>query len=459
MRDLNQRNTSPTFYLYTRDQVAQYLKNPFRYQKNLRNAVIYMYGASPHFRRLIQYFVGLSDLAYVIGPYKTDTYTAKPQTTRRNFRRVINLMSSMDVKNQFEKILTVCLREDVFYGTIWETTDSTIIQQLPSDYCEISVIEDNVLNVTFDFAYFDSNSQYLELYPEEFRRKYELYKKDPTVLRWQELDAPNSFAIKTNKDILGYAIPPFVGILRELFDLEDLKQLRMTKEEIENYALLVMNLGVDDDGNWKMDFDKAKSFYGNLANVLPEEIGAVLSPMPIDKISFERTHPGTISSVSDAEENLFTSAGVSSLLFNNSKASANALLLSIKADQAITYSIVKSLESMVNRFVHRHGFGKYFKVTFLDCSPFNRKEVGDSYLKAATYGLPTLSYYAASQGLSQDDLDGMNYLEDVVLDLKSRMKPLESSNTMSAAQEDAGRPHKDIGELTDSGEESRERDE
>lgn len=139
------------------------------------------------------------------------------------------------------------------------------------------------------------------------------------------------------------------------------------------------------------------------------------------------------------------------------------MLLSIKADQALTYSLVKSIESMVNRFVHRHNFGKYFKVTFLDVSIFNRKEYGEAMLKAATYGLPTLSYYAASQGLAQDDLDGMNFLEDEVLELKDRLRPLQSSSTLSAVDSESdgevGRPKSDIGDLTDAGEQSQERDE
>jgi len=320
LRDLNGNPTAPSFYLYTRDQIATYIKDPYRYEKQLRNAVIYMYAASPHFRRLIQYFVSLSDMAFVVSPYKVDTETANEKTLGRNYHRVLNLLESMDLKNAGEHMLTVCLREDVFYGTIRETSDSVIIQQLPSNYCAISTVEDNVLNVTFDFSYFDANSQYLPYYPEEFATKYRLYQKDMVNSKWQELDSPNSFAIKANKDILNYAVPPFVGILRELFDLEDYKGLRATKETIENYMLLVMQLGVDDDGNWTMDLDKAKKFFNNLTNVLPEEIGAVLSPMPINKIGFERTHPEAVSTVGDAEQELFTAAGVSSLLFNNAKA-------------------------------------------------------------------------------------------------------------------------------------------
>lgn len=229
-----------------------------------------------------------------------------------------------------------------------------------------------------------------------------------------------------------------------------------------------MRLGINSDGEWEMDFDKAKSFYSNLDSVLPEEVGAVLSPMDIQKISFEKSNTGDTDTIADAEQNLFTAAGVSTLLFNNDKASSNALLLSIKADQALTYGIVKSIEGVVNRFIQSYSYGKNFKVTFLDVSPYNRREMGDQYLKAAQYGFPTLSYYCASQGISQADMDCMEMLENDMLDLKNRFTPLKSSSTISSSSADAstgdskdesgaaGRPQKEDDELTDSGESSKE---
>ena len=51
-------------------------------------------------------------------------------------------------------------------------------------------------------------------------------------------------------------------------------------------------------------------------------------------------------------------------------------------------------------------------------------------------------------------MDCMNFLEDRVLGLKDRFTPLMSSATMSSS--DAGAPQKDIGELSDAGEISRE---
>lgn len=465
-RDMNNNTNTPMFSKYTKDQIAQYLENPYRYEQQLRKAVIYIYGASSHFRRLIQYFVGLSDLSYVVSPYRIDPRTANPKSIARNYRKTVNAMDMMNVRSQFPKILTVCMREDVFYGTIWTTNDNITIQQLPSDYCAISTIEGNVLNVTFDFSYFNSRKTLLPYYPKEFEKKYNIYAGDRN-LKWQELDSPTSFAIKCNNDILDYALPPLAGILREVYDLEDYKALKLTKTTLENYAMLVMKLGITETGEWQMDLDKAKDFWRNLDSVLPEEVGSVLSPMDISKISFERTNTGDSNTTADAEQNLFSAAGVSSLLFNNDKASSNALLLSIKADQAITFGIVKSIEDMVNRYIQAQSYGKNYKVTFLDCSPFNRKELGDMYLKACQNGLPFILKYAASQGMSQSDVDSMSFLENDVLGLTDMFKPLKTSSTLSKSDtntttetkgttDEGGAPTKDIGDLTDSGEKSQE---
>lgn len=475
-RDLNKHRYVPSFTRYSKDDIVKYLTNPQLYEKQLRNATAYIYGSSPHFRRIIQYFVGLTDLAYIVEPYKIDPKKANVRIVSNNYRKVLNTLSNMNIRTQIPKILTVCLREDVFYGTIHESADCITIQQLPSDYCAISSIEGNVLNVSFDFSYFDARPYALDYFPEEFRTKYEtIYRrrlvgkknitiKDREYLRWIELDSPTSFVVKCNTDILDYAIPPFAGLLREIYDIDDYSQMKLAKTALENYAMIAMRLPLDEEtGAWGIDYDKAVAFYSNLSNVLPEEVGSVLTPMELSKISFERSASKDTDTISEAEQNLFTAAGVSSLLFNNAKASANALLLSIKADQSITYGIVKSVEDVINRFIQSRSYGKYFRVTFLDCSTYNRKELGDAYLKAASYGLPTISMYAASQGLGQSELDSMSFLETEVLGLQDMFEPLRNSTQMSTkelesngATDEGGAPHKEVGDLTDSGEQSRE---
>lgn len=222
---------------------------------------------------------------------------------------------------------------------------------------------------------------------------------------------------------------------------------------------------MDDEGNWELDYDKAKEFWYNLSAVLPEEVGSVLTPMDLSKISFEKTHTGDTNEVADAEDSLYSASGISRLLFGGKLTSAHALLLSIKNDQAITYGIVKSIEDAINRYVQSLSYGKNWKVNFLDVSPYNREEMGAQYLKAASYGLPTISAYAASQGLGQAELDGMSFLETTVLNLPELFQPIRSSSQMSSSEvenkgatDEGGAPRKGTGELTESGEDKRERE-
>ena len=49
--------------------------------------MIYIYNASSHFRRLIQYLVGLTYWQYVIYPDKIDVTTAKPDTIRKQWQK------------------------------------------------------------------------------------------------------------------------------------------------------------------------------------------------------------------------------------------------------------------------------------------------------------------------------------------------------------------------------------
>lgn len=460
-RDLNSRTANAANPIYTKEQVINFLANPLRNETELIKSVRYIYSISTHFRRLVQYFASLSDFSYVITPHNVNPEKINEKTFKNNYRKTQDLLSLISPRTRFPIILTTCLMEDVFYGTFWITKDDVALQRLPSSHCKINSIEGGVCNVSFDFSYFDNNLELLEYYPPEFQAKYRQYKHDR--VKWVELDSPNSFAVKYNMETLDHAMPPFAGLLREIYDIEDYKQMKLAKTEVDNYAMVAMKIPMSDDGSWGIDLDKAKAFWSNLDAVTPPEVGTVLTPMDLDTIRFDRSGQGEMDNIHNAEQSLFTSAGVSSLLFNNEKASANALALSIKVDQAMTYSIVKNIECVVNRVVQSTNYGKNFKVQFLDVSMFNRKEAGDAYLKACQYGIPMVSYYCASQGLTQADMESLNFLENDVLNIKETFIPLRSStNTSSegldsmAPTDEGGRPPLEADEISESGEQNQE---
>lgn len=456
LRNKNNDVASPSFYKYTKSDILDYLKDPYKNEQKIRDAVIYMYGASPIFMRIVQYFASLNDFAYILTLDGVDTTIANKDKIRSDRNKCAQLLASLGAGTQLRDILVTCFREDVFYATSYLENNRIVIQRLPSDYCSITTIQDNVMNVTFDFSYFNGRrTVLLDYYPKEFKTKYEKYVTNRKDMRYQELDSPASFAIKANRDIKDYALPPLVGMLPSLYDLADYQELQLSKTELDNYALLVMKLGLV-NGAYELPEPQAKGFFQNLAGVLPSQVGAVMSPMSIDKIDFGDDTADRTAEVENAENAIFTAAGVSSLLFNNPKASSNALLLSIKADQALTYGVVQSIADALNRILKSYSFGKNFKVKFLDSSRFNRDELANQYAKGFQYGMPTISLYCSVLGLAPEDIDSMNFMENDVLELIDKFRPLSSSNTLSS-DDSAGRPTEAIGDLSDEGEESQEK--
>lgn len=453
-KDLNNSTRTQSFYQYSKNQIASFIKDPATNEQQLRDAVINLYNASSHFRRLIQYFVGLSDFSYVVVPTVFDDGDDL-EKAKENYKKTVTLLSGMNIKAQCPEILTVCFREDTYFCTAWVTKDTISLQKLDSNYCKIASSEGNVFNVSFDFSYFDTYPEELPQYPPEFASKYSQYQKDSTQ-KWIDLDVPYSFAIKCNTDFPTYSVPPFVGILREVYDLEDYKGLKLSKTELENYALLVMKLAINNNGEWAMDFEKAKEFWSNLDNVLPEQLGSVLSPMPIDKIDFDRSGTTETDKITESESHLWAAAGVSSQMFASNNTSARSLEISGMSDQALTWGVVSHIGVAINRILQKQSFAKNYALLFLDTSRYNRDAMAKSLASTIQYGFPVVNMLMACMGAEPLQTMGLNYLEGKLLDLPNNLVLLRSSNTISAGN-DAGRPETDDSEIADETERAREK--
>lgn len=195
-------------------------------------------------------------------------------------------LEKMNLRHEFSRALMVAFRDDVYYGYAWETNDSYTFQQLDADYCKISSIEDGVYNFAFNFSYFDSHRERLPNFPPEFTTMYSAYQKD-SGLKWQELSSENSICLKINEQTY-VPIPPFVSLFSALADIEDYRAISKDASEVNNYKALALEIPVGDDGTFLIDYDLCKEFYDMLCNVLPENIGAIMSPMKISSWDFEK---------------------------------------------------------------------------------------------------------------------------------------------------------------------------
>lgn len=455
LRDLTSNTqSSVTFSQYTKEQILTYLKSPQANAKNLRNASIYMFNNSSHYRRLIQYYAYLPSWKYVIAPVKLDGAKINKETVRKNYVKIINTVENMNLRHEMQKAALIALREGVFYGAIWSTNDSFFIQRINPDYCDLTSISDGCYVYAVDMSQIKEED--LKKYPPEFtnmRREYER-----TGQKYIEVPETISFCLKADETTT-YPFPPFASTLISLYDIEDYKGMLKTKAQISNYKALSMKIPLNKDGTPMFSYDIAYQYYQQAASVLPDYVGLIMSPMEIDSWDFEKS--GGVDDtdiVSEAEEEFWNSTGTSSLLFGNAKnTSSSALNLSIKADEDVAFALMEQCQRLINRYLKFISGSTKFKLQFLPITRYSEDKVIDYYKTGGTLGIPVKSYYAASIGLTPSDQYNMQILENEVLELHEKLIPLTSSYTQSS-DNSPGRPTNESNgdELSEAGEQTLE---
>lgn len=412
-------------------------------QWKLREISQILYAKSPEYQRLIRHFAEMALFAHVISPIKDIT---KLQATKvqKQYMSIAEQVQRMQLKHEMRKVLRTAFTEDVFYGYVHDDGKSFYIQRIDGEMCRITSVEDGVYNYSVNMNYFLKDERRLIGFADEIKQKYFKWKKtygeqqkiDPQIHMWNyvELDPQNTICIKVNEEMLEI-FPPFAGSFDAIYDIQAYKELRKTKEEIGNYMILSQQLPIrkdsDNNNDFMIDMDMMKYFHNMAADAVPENVGVITSPMPIQPVNFQR-ETGEQDGVAKATRDFWDGNGTSQLLFNADDSTSQGLMMSIKTDEEIVFALLSQIERWLNRFLgYKISGDLLFNVNILNVTHFNQDEVIDRYLNAGQYGLPVKSYLCASLGLEPIETINMAYLENEIFKYQEMFIPLFSSNTMS----------------------------
>lgn len=464
---------SKTYTIYSKESLRTYLKNPLsdNNSKNLRKLSQYLYVLSVQYRRLIAYFASMTDLtAYSVIPNVNMVEDNDDEKILSNYEESLKWLEKMNLPGQIFSILVTCWREDCSFNYIYyddsEETDvnSFLLMPLDPDYCRISSVNyDGTLNMAFDFSFFDSgsNAKYLEFWDKEFNKKYNSYKSD-NKLRWQELDPERTWVLKFNYDQNDRVIPPFAGLFEGLIDLIDLQAITSLKDKQSIYKLLVAKIdtitGAKDPDDFSIDLATAVDFYNKMVREVSDEtIGIVLSPMDITPINFEKSDTDDVNQISKSNSNLWEAAGVSQILDNEKLTGASAVRAAQILDGLYGHNpLLWQIQARVNRWLDFILPDNGMRVKYIDVTPYNKSEKITEIKDAASLGLPVKMQYAALLGISPLEAYSMAHLENNILKLQDNwMYPLQSSYTQANDGESGGQ-EKDVTNLTDEGDKTRD---
>lgn len=428
---------------FSRQFIMQWLKSPIANERNLREASRAAYRSSQQYRELIQYKSSLPLWKYVLRPMAAD-YTTSEKIKKIMRRELYNYgayVEKMNLPHELEKILRTAFIDGVCYGVIWEAKESFYIQPLNPDFCRLATIEDGTFLYEFDMARLQETD--LVSYPPIISTLWHKWHDDKThmVSNWQLIPGDVSVCLKADESLLTYALPPYVSTLPLVADLENYTELSAAEAELSLYKMIAMTIPLNSDKKPTIGYNEVEKYYNQVASNLPDEVGAIATPFQYTVIGFDESSTTThVDRISDATNRFWAGSCVNSLIFGDAtNKSATALKLAVQKDEQMIYACIKQASRIINRLLkYRFSSVKVrYAFEFLPVTWMNQEEKAKMYREAATYGIPTKMAYAATVGVPPENFEGMNVLEEDVLDMFNRLRPLHSSNTLSA---DAGRP-------------------
>lgn len=451
---LKQLTSSPV--KYDREKVLKLVENPVHNEKALKDLAQYLLNNSNHFKRIVHHFGTILDFRHILVPLNPE----KNKSFTKSYNKALEWLNKFDIKHEFSNIMKTIILEDAGFYYVRENGNAITLQRMPTDYCKIVDKTELGYQYAFNMVYFMKPYVQLDAFPPEFRMYYEefLNGNNESPFYWKDLDPEKAFVFKWDENFAGI-IPVLIGLYLDTVEIEEYKNLFKDKTKMENWKLLFQRIPMKegdkaDRNDFLIDPDIAGQFQKLIKGSLPQGTDILTSPMEISAINFEHT-ANSNNYVGFAEQNFFSSAGVSPILFGGAVNSSAGLGYSVQVDENFVTGMYNQFARFVN-FQLSKVTGKYkFVVDFLDSTKFNKQQQFDNAMKVAPFGFP-VELVAHGLGLKPNYLANLTAMENI-LDYKSQMKPLSSSYINPSGTEDAGAKKKSENDLSESG--IRQRDE
>lgn len=455
---------------YTRGTILQMAEHPEKYGKKILDLSDYIYLKSGYYKRLIDYFVNQSMVNYTV-----DTKILKPQmlsNAQNNLKNDYIKFSSQSEKynlgNEIHNIMKRLYKNDVCYAFVTETPYDISYYYLDPKICGISsLVNGNVYEfyinagLMSEKVFNDFPAELQEIIYNEFKKQKEsksnikLNQLGKVVIPWK-----NSLCIKYNNDIL-FPYPPFFMMILDILLIDEYKELAKAQSINDAYKILTMKIPTV-DGEIKMDDPAIATFTSIVLDTIQNNIGVVTSPFDMKTEEFSSSNSDDRDTVSDAISWAFKNVGVSEALMSGAS-SGSELKLSITNDSGDIFRIYRMIENWVCLQMKLRGYiySNYeFVYKILNMTIFNSDDVKSTELQMAQNGLPNKVRLCAANGLSPTVMLGNSIVENNVFgDIFDSWQPMKTSYTASADSSDGvGRPTTSDGDLSASGEVTREND-
>lgn len=455
--------STKTFNTFSKETLRTYMRNPLAQYKNLRSLSRFLYYRSQTYRRLIHYNANMIDLNYrSVIPMVNLAKGVDSAKMLKSYYETLAILDKMNLPLEFLKVYITCWKEDLFFGCVYYDEEGFFVLPLDPDYCKVTgIYPTGDLSFDMDMSYFARRQDILEMWGEPFQSMYKEYQQNTVENRWVAMPDENCLCLKLNIEDWETPVPPYLGLFDSLINLEDLKEITAIADEQEIYKLLSFKVPLlknsEDVDDFAVDMGTAIKYYQKIVDSLPDYTNAILNPgLEMEDVSFDHDQATDVNKLETTTKSVLSTSGGAAVLSAQNVSSSTSWKAAIVSDEEYALSsLLPQTQAWLNRFLSYQLKGAA-KVKFMEVTKYSRLDFKDSLRQDATYGIPVKLAINTLNGFSELETLSMAHLEQA-LDITKLFVPLASSNTMNTGNL-AGGQEKEIRDLTDSGEETRDKD-
>lgn len=413
--------------------------------ETLREISRYFYATNGIYHRVCDYAAFMYRYDWYLEPEIFDTEVPS-KTVLSDFSKILDYIDKSHIKKVCGDIAKRIIIDGAYYGYAIQNSDKIVIQELPINYCRSRYSVGDMPAIEFNMRFFDEQfrdinyrQRVLNLFPDEFKKGYLLYKKGKlqpdyigdTYGSWYLLEPGNTIKFSFGPD----DIPIFVNSIPQILDLDAAQDLDRRKQMQKLLKILIQKLPLDKNGDLIFDIDEARDLHNNAIEMLRRAIGVdvltTFADIKVEDMSDNNTTT-TTDDLKKVERTVFNSLGISQNLFNTD--GNLSLEKSILNDEATLRQLILQFEIFFDRMVQKknpHKKKYNFKLRFLETTQYNYKEMAKMYKEQVQLGYSKMLPWIAL-GHAQSSILNTAYFENEVLNLSEIMVPPMSSNTLNA---------------------------
>jgi hypothetical protein len=448
----------------TQTQLTEWLKNPAKHQKSLRDVSQFLNGAIMQYNRSIKHFSSILTYRYDLRPLNRIPKDAEGKKRYlASMDTCNNLLRKLNIKYQMEKVVQDVMQNGVGFWYIKDTKHFRTLYPLPRDYCYITGYWDNGYTFAIDLSFFNKFVGLAEVIPEltyayeMFIKMRELGVRGDRLAMYQYYPMPiESSWVFMFDPLHADASPPLKSVFKDAFEILSYKDLLKQKTILDTVTLLFQQIPYDETSKkFIMEYNEAAKIVATTQQLLPKGVRTLASPFSGEQFNF--TQAQSMNNINGVGETLYwSSVGINSTMMGGETKSALVLKQSLESDFSYCDHLYRQIENFIN-WQLMLASREFIWATKFYGNRFTEGEDIDRELKIVTTTNAPIEKLYALRGYEPFEIDPILDLE-LELDRKSRLKPIISGNQMSGKDIENGRPKLSDDSLGEAGNITRDND-